>query len=432
MPNQPPQPNPTPWRSVFHGNVLAMGLVSLFTDAASEMIYPLLPVFFTGLVPIAAAAVYVGLMEGIAESTAALLKIASGRYSDRLQKRKPFALAGYGLSTLARSAIAFATAGWHPVALRFADRVGKGLRTAPRDALLADSVDPRVRSLAFSFHRAMDHAGAVLGPLAAIAFLFAFLGYALWKNTAAQATPDEMHALRYLFAFALLPGLVSLLVLKKSVREVPPKPRDNPANPSGRQHQSGLQSGLPGRFYAFVAAATLFALGNSSDLFLVFYARTRFHLGLLHVLALWITLHLAKIAFSFPGGYFADKLGKGRIIIAGWAVYALVYLAIPHAASLPTFYALLLAYGLYYGLTEGVEKALVASFIPSHARGYAYGLYHGATGLAALPASLIFGLFFAKLGPTLAFSLGAALAAAATLALATLLLTTRNQPQPNH
>ena len=418
-------PSPSGWRTVVRGNVLMMGLVSFFTDASSEMIYPLLPIFFTGLVPVGLAAIYIGLMEGVAEAAASLLKIVAGRWSDRIGKRKVFAVAGYGLSSLVRPVMAVATAGWHLVFMRFLDRVGKGLRTSPRDALISDSVDPSVRGLAFSFHRAMDHLGAVVGPLAAVGILFCFLGYGLWRGESDVASDEEMRAMRWLFAIALVPGILATLTLVFWVREIVPKPK--PAAPSPGSAQTGQAAGrlepLPRRFYYFLSAVTLFTLGNSSDLFLVFYAKTLFHLGLLQVIGLWVALHISKIVFSIPGGILSDRLGRRVTIVAGWLVYALVYIAMAFVGEgqQGLFWALIVAYGAFYGLTEGSEKALVADFVASEHRGRAFGYYHGAVGLAALPASLLFGVFWAVIGPRWAFGIGAILAAVATVLLATLL-----------
>jgi MFS family permease len=407
------------WRQVFAGNVLAMGLANLFTDFSSEMIYPLLPVFLSGLVAPGAAAVAVGLMEGIGETTAALLKIASGAASDVLRRRKLLVLAGYGLSTVCRPLMAFAGAASHVVALRFGDRVGKGIRTSPRDALLSESVEPGVRAFAFSFHRAMDHLGAILGPLAAVGILYALLGRALWHGSAAAATPAEMAALRRLFAFAIVPGVLAMVALFVLVRD--------PARPASAVGGAAARAAvrLPRRFYGFVAAVTLFALGNSSDLFLVFLARTRFGFGLLPLIGLWVFLHGSKALFSLPGGWLADRYGRRPAILAGWAVYAAVYLGFAFASGPAAFWALLFVYGAYYGLTEGAEKALVADFVPPEARGRAFGIYHGAIGLAALPASLLFGVFWARLGPAVAFGIGAALAGLAALALAAVLAVPR-------
>ncbi len=413
------------WRAALRGNVLALGIVSFFTDASSEMIYPLLPVFFTGLVPIGSAALYLGLMEGIAESTSSLFKILAGAWSDRLGKRKVLAVLGYGISTACRPAMALATTGWHPVLLRFGDRVGKGVRTAPRDALISDSVPSEMRALAFSFHRAMDHCGAVVGPLLAVGILYLFLGYGLWRGSSAVATPAEMAALRWIFALALVPGLAAMAFLLTGVRD---KASDAGAS-SGPRPAAGesreRRAPLPRRFYTYLGTVTLFTLGNSSDLFLVLYGKTAFGLGLLAVIALWVVLHLSKIAFSLPGGLLADRLGRRVAIVAGWCVYVGVYLGMATAPSQGLFWVLIVIYGAYYGLTEGAEKALVADFVPSAWRGRAFGLYHGAVGLAALPASLLFGVFWKTLGPRGAFTIGAALAAAATALLFVLLSSTR-------
>jgi MFS family permease len=390
------------WRAALRGNVLALGIVSFFTDVSSEMIYPLLPAFLAGLAPSGTAAVWVGLMEGIAESTASLLKLVSGRVSDAIGRRKALVVLGYGLSTACRPLMAAAGAAWHVVGLRFADRVGKGLRTSPRDAMVGDSVTPEHRGLAFGFHRAMDHAGAVLGPLVAGAILWGFLGRAVWGRGAGP-DPGEAHALRWLFAIALVPGLAAMAALVLGVREIAP------SRPAGPERARG-RAGLPPRLYGFVAVVALFALGNSSDLFLLLYGQTRFGLGMGSTLLLWVALHLSKIVFSVPGGVVSDRLGRRRVIVAGWAVYALVYLGMSRAGAVWEYCALFVAYGLYYGMTEGVEKAMVADFVPSEKRGTAFGLYHAAVGLAALPASAMFGWIWVRAGAEAAFGYGAALA----------------------
>ncbi|HUT37536.1 MAG TPA: MFS transporter [Planctomycetota bacterium] len=403
------------WRAAVRGNVLMMGLVSLFTDFSSEMIYPLLPVFFSGLVSPGWVAIYVGLMEGVAEATASLLKLFSGRISDAVGKRKALAVLGYGISSVVRPLMAACFAGWHVVTLRFLDRVGKGIRTAPRDALISDSVGKDYRGIAFSFHRAMDHTGAILGPVVAVAVLYAFLGYGLWKESTQRATPEEMHALRWLFVLAILPGVAAMVSLVGRVKEIAPKaPAKGEAGPRAR---------LPRRFYAFVGVVTLFALGNSSDLFLVFYGRTKFGLSLPGLIGLWVALHVSKAVFSFPGGFLSDKLGRRPVIITGWLVYALVYFGMAFVAEQWQFWALIAVYGFYYGMTEGAEKALVADFVPGELRGTAYGIYHGAVGLAALPASLVFGVLWGSIGPAAAFSIGAYLAGGAAVLLLLLLST---------
>jgi MFS family permease len=394
----------TGWRSVIRGNVLMMGLVSLFTDFSSEMMNPLLPIFLAGLVSVEMAPFYVGLMEGIAETTASLLKLVSGRASDALGKRKAIVVLGYGISTLLRPAMALAGAGWHVVLMKFGDRVGKGFRTAPRDALIGDAVDAKSRGLAFSFHRAMDHTGAVLGPLAAIGILYLFLGRALWHGSSVTPTAAEMTALRWLFLIALVPGLAAMITLIVKVRELAPH------RSSGKDGDKPDRAKLPGRFYTFVGIVTLFALGNSSDMFLVLYAKTKFGMSLAGLVGLWIVLHVFKIGFSFPGGALADRVGRRPLIVSGWIVYALVYLGFAVASAQWHFWALFALYGAYFGMCEGAEKALVTDIVPSAHRGRAFGIYHGAIGMAALPASLLFGVFWGVIGPTWAFGIGAGLA----------------------
>ncbi len=403
------------WKQIFQGNVFAFGLVSFLTDLSTEMNYPLLPAFFSGLVPPAAVAVYIGLMEGLAESTASLLKFYAGHLSDRLERRKPLALAGYAISSIIRPFTAIAIAGWHVVAFRLCDRIGKGIRTAPRDALLSESVTADVRGRAFSFHRLMDHAGAVAGPVVAAVFLYLMLGHAmLWQHGNSEAGPREMIALRWLFALSALPGLAATISLWRLVREMPRPVRALDVDKEGLPSQ---RSKLNPRFFIFLSAVILFTLGNSSDLFLIFYAQTQFGLGLGWVINLWVLLHLSKIAFSLPGGWLADRFGRQAAIIAGWVIYAAVYIAMPFASHFGKVCALLLFYGVYYGMTEGAERALVADFVAVSDRGKAYGWYHGAVGFATLPASLMFGVFWAKFGPKPAFFIGAFLAASAVVLL---------------
>ncbi|HOX43983.1 MAG TPA: MFS transporter [Myxococcota bacterium] len=402
------------WRAL-RGNVWRLGLVSLWTDFSSEMMNPLLPVFVAGLVPLGWAAFWVGLTEGAAEATASLLKAYAGGLSDRLGRRKGLALWGYGLSSLLRPLTGLAGAAWQVLALKVGDRVGKGLRTAPRDALLGASADPAHRGLAFGFHRAMDHTGAVLGPLAALGLLALLL----------PATPNpgqELSALRLLFLLAVVPGALSLLTLGWGVREIPPPPRAAGPARSFR--------GLPGRLWAFVGIAALFALGNSSDLFLLLYAREAFGLSLAGMVGLWILLHLSKAASGVVFGALSDRVGRRPLILAGWLLYAGVYLAMAWAASLVQLAVLLGIYGLYYGLTEGAEKALVLDLAGQERSGSAFGLYHGAVGLSALPASLLFGVFWIELGPRWAFGVGAGLAGLAALLLG-LFLAVGTRPGPS-
>jgi MFS family permease len=420
-----PLTNRPTWRGAIRGNVLMMGLVSLLTDFSSEMMNPLLPVFIAGIVPLGWAPFYVGLMEGVAEATASLLKLVSGRLSDVLGKRKALVVVGYGLSTIFRPMMALAAAGWQVVVMKFADRIGKGIRTSPRDALISQSVDPAYRGLAFSFHRAMDNAGAIAGPLVAIAILYPFLGGELfqhWYNQAAHQTDARtMGALRWLFGIALIPGLAAMVMLVGKVREIAP-PAVTDAKITSKERRR-----LPRPFYVFVGIVVLFALGNSSDLFIVLYGWDRFDLSVMDLIGLWILLHVSKVAFSFPGGMLSDRIGRRPLIVGGWAVYALVYLgfAAVQQTQLWLFWVLIAAYGVYYGLTEGVERALIADFVPAENRGTAYGVYHAAIGFAALPASLIFGILWKFIGPVIAFSIGAGLAGMAAVLLMVFLSASR-------
>lgn len=365
--------------------VVALAAVSFLTDVSSEMIYPLLPLFLAGT--LGAGAGVLGLVEGAAESTAALLKLGSGWWSDRRPRRKPLVVLGYALSSAVRPLVALAQGAGHVLLVRLADRVGKGLRTSPRDALIADAVDPAVRGRAFGLHRAADHAGAVVGPLVAFALL--------------AAAPGN---LRLVFALSAVPAALAVAVLVAAVREGPRPAPARVAPAAGRPLGRG--------FRAYLAVVLLFTLGNSSDAFLLLRAAD---LGVAPALVpvLWAMFHLVKAATSTPGGALSDRLGRRPLILAGWAVYALVYLGFARAEAAWHAWALFAVYGAFYGLTEGTEKALVADLVPADRRGAAFGAYHLAVGLGALPASVLFGLVWERLGAPAAFGLGASLAGAA-------------------
>ena len=334
---------------------------------------------------------------------------------------------GYGISTFSRPVMALAGTGWHILTIRFADRIGKGIRTSPRDALISDSIEPSVRGLAFSFHRAMDHAGAVFGPVCAILILYTFLGRALWQDHTAIAGPEEMRVLRWLFGATLIPGLFAMAVLVLKVREVVPEGHKEKTSETHEVKSPPMR--LPRKFYLFLGIVTLFTLGNSSDLFLIFYAKTKFSMSLLQVVGMWIILHISKVIFSLPGGLLSDRFGRRVMIIAGWSIYVFVYIGMVVVGTPWFFWTLIIIYGAYYGMTEGAERALVADYIPSEHRGRAYGLFHGAVGLATLPASLLFGVVWAKFGPQLSFTIAASLAGIATVLLIALLSSRTKQPK---
>jgi MFS family permease len=376
------------------GNVLWLSVASFLNDAASEMIYPLLPLFLVGT--LGAGAALVGLIEGAAESASSLLKLASGWLADRTGRRKPLTLAGYGIASLARPLIGLVTVAWHVLAIRLTDRVGKGLRTAPRDALLAESVPEDRRGAAFGLHRAADHSGAVVGPLLASALLLAFPG-----------------DLRTVFAFAIIPGLLTVAVVAWKVRETAPDARPAAAAPSPPlPRMRGLGPVLP----RYLAVLVVFTLGNASDAFLLLRAGDA-GVPVAMIPLLWGALHVSKAGWSVWGGRWSDRVGARRAIIAGWLVYAAVYAGFAFVDSAWQVWALFLVYGLFFGLTEGPEKALVARLAPPGLRGSAFGAYHAAIGLAALPASIVFGLVWQAFGPEAAFAMGASLAFAAALLL---------------
>jgi MFS family permease len=367
------------------GNVLAFGVVSFLTDVSSEMIYPLLPLFLTAV--LGAGPAFLGAIEGIAESTSALLKLVSGKLSDRVSRRKPLVVAGYGLSALARPLIALATAPAFVLAVRFCDRIGKGVRTSPRDALIADSVEPELRGRAYGFHRSMDHAGALLGPLLA-AGLLGWFGFEL----------------RTVFWCAAIPGVLAVALLLVGVREQP--------RPVAATRDAGRALLPRGQLRTYLLILLLFTLGNSSDAFLLLRAG---ELGITPTLLplLWAFFHLVKMLGAFPFGALSDRIGRRGVIVAGWGVYAAAYLGFALATEPWHIWLLFAGYGIFYGLTEGAEKALIADLAPEAERGGAFGWFNATIGLGALPASLLFGALWQWFGPLAAFGCGAALAAVA-------------------
>jgi MFS family permease len=356
------------------------------------MIYPLLPAFLTGT--LRAGPAFLGAVEGLAETVAAALKVVSGRVSDRLPRRKPLVVAGYSLSSLVRPLVALATAPAHVLAVRLLDRVGKGLRSAPRDALLAAVVPGGDRGRAFGFQRAMDHAGAMVGPLLA--------------SAAMLLTSD----LRVVFALAAIPAALAVLALVVGVREVP-RPLDvPPAALEAAPPRAPLEPGL----VRYLGVLALFTLGNSSDAFLLLRAQEA-GVALAAIPALWALHHLVKAAASTWGGALSDRVGRRRVILAGWSVYALAYAGFAAAASPLAVAGLFAFYGLFHALTEGAERALVADLAGERARGRAFGLFHAVTGAALLPASLLTGLLWQRFGARIALGTGAGLALLAALAL---------------
>ena len=368
--------------------VIALGVTSFFADVGSEMIFPLLPVFVASL---GASTTFLGLVEGLADATSSLLKLASGYVADHTQRKKPMVLFGYGAAALVRPLVALATAPWHVLAIRLTDRVGKGIRSAPRDVLIASAVSREETGRAFGFHRAMDHAGAVVGPLIATALLG--LGWPL----------------RHVFWVALIPGVLSVIAIA-TVQE--PRVEVVANNPV----RIGEPSSLPGSLRRYLAILLLFSLGNSSDAFLLLRA-SDLGVPIAALPLLWTVFHVAKLVSSYLGGGWADRIARTKLIVIGWMVYAATYLGFGVATQSWHAWALFIIYGTYYGLTEPAEKALVKDLAPSAIRGRAYGFYNFIIGVSAVPAGVLTGWLWKTWSPLVALATGAGLAAAASVAL---------------
>ncbi len=381
-------------------NVFALGLVSLLNDTASEMAIPLLPAFIT--VVLAAGPLTLGWIEGAADAIAALLKYLSGIWSDRTGRQRPFVLGGYALASIIRPFLALATVPLHVLGIRVGDRMGKGIRTSPRDALLAASTPEENRGAAFGFHRAMDHAGAVLGPLVALGIL------ALSAND-----------LRLVFALTAIPGALAVLAVLIGVREqalATGAAEQDPADARPKEDRGRLEPLSTSALVRFLLPLALFTLGNASDVFLLYKAGAE-KTPLYGMPLLWVGLHIVKMVSVIPGGALADRWGKRRTIALGWLFYAAIYAGFAFAAGTMQVTVLFLAYGLYYGLTEGSEKALIAQISPGGSRGTAFGWYHMTLGLMTLPASLLFGLLYEAVSGKVAFLVSASLAFVASLLL---------------
>jgi len=362
-------------------NVVVLGVVSLLADVSGDMVMPILPAF---LVTLGAGAAYIGVVEGAAEGTAALLKYLSGRWADRVRSLLPLAVIGYVLAGAARPFLAIAQKPWHVLAVRNVDRVGKGIRTSPRDKLLASSTTPERLAEAFSFHRGMDHAGAAIGPLLASGMLL------LWPG-----------ALRRIFLIAAIPGGLAVLALL-AVREE----TSERAQGSAARQPPARVGAAPVRL---LTAVGLFTLGHSTDALLLLRAET---LGIATALLplLWALLHVMRAALSWPAGWFADRLGRRRMLVCGWLWYALCYLSFSLARARWQVWILFAAYGLVAALTEGTERALIAAASPPGARGRALGLYNLVSGVGLLAASVVAGQVWERVSPAAALQLGAALA----------------------
>ena len=354
-----------------------------------------------------------GIIEGTAESVSSLLKLFAGYFSDRRGKRKSFVVLGYSLASFARPLLAFATSWYQVFAIRLTDRVGKGIRSAPRDAMIADTVAFEERGLAFGFHRAMDHTGAMVGPL---------LGYLLLALFAANRNAPTAADFTKIFLLASIPALAAVVVVTFFVKE---SPRAAPRNDSVESPISLSLRGFNSNFKRFLLIIALFTLSNSSDAFLLLRAQS-VGVSVASIPLLWAMLHVIKVASSLIGGDLSDRLGRRRLIVSGWILYAAVYAGFAFVSNKISVWILFLIYGIYFGLAEGAEKALVADLVRPEQRGTAYGLYNLAFGITVLPASLLMGALWSWQGPALAFLVSAALGATAAM----LLLLLVKQPRP--
>jgi len=376
-------------------NVFFLGLVSFLTDVSSEMIFTLLPLFLFNVLGVTTTVI--GLIEGVADATASLFRILSGWLSDRLGKRKGLTILGYGLSTAVKPLMYIASTWGMVLGVRFCDRMGKGVRTAPRDALVADSVTSGQRGKAFGLHRAMDTFGAMVGIISAAVVVFLWQGGSLELS---RATYQQ------LVLIGIIPAVIALFIfffIKEPERS--PAPQSSP--PMGRMRK--LTFGLDKRFWIFLGIIFLFTLGNSSDAFLILRAQ---NLGnpVLTILLMLVLFNFVYASLSTPAGILSDKLGRRRIILLGWLIYTLVYLGFAMASVSWQIWLLFGFYGVYYGLAEGVARAFVADLVPEEKRGTAYGLFHGIVGVTLLPASLVAGYLWQVVNPAAPFFFGAIMA----------------------
>lgn len=378
-----------------------LAFVSLFTDASSEMIYPLLPIFLSSV--IGAGPAFIGLIEGVAEGTASVLKAFSGYISDKVQKRKALIFTGYGLSAVAKPFFAATSAAWQVLLIRFIERVGKGIRTAPRDAMIADTTSRETYGKAYGFHRGMDTLGAVIGP--GIAFLLMWLLNDLGDS-----------AYRWVFFLSIIPGFVAVALIVFVLKET---------EFHSSAHFPGIRlSGFSRGYKTMLLIVIVFTLGNSSDAFILLKAQDVFKsagisTSMIPVLIplLWMTFNVVHSALAMPCGILSDDIGRRRTILFGFLLYGVVYIGFAFVNNIAFLWLLMAAYGGFYSLTHGVLSAYVADLAPENMKGTAFGLYHTADGVSKLMASIIFGLMWQLVSPAFAFMFGSFLAVLAAFLL---------------
>ena len=382
-------------------NVFFLGIVSFLNDISSEMIFTLIPLFLSNVLGVTTTVI--GLIGGLSESADALFRIFSGWFSDRIGRRKSLAVAGYTVSTIAKPFMYLASTWGVVLGVRFGDRVGKGIRTSSRDALLADSAPPGERGKSFGFHRALDTSGAVTGLIIAAVVVYFVQGGGFELS---------LKTYHWLMLIGIVPAVVAVLILLRFVKE-----RIRGTLPES--HRPGfnlvkLAAGFDTRFKLFLVIMTLFTLGNSSDFFVVLRAQNM-GFSVFHIVLMLILFNATYAAVALPAGRLSDRLGRRRVISMGWGVYALIYLGFALAGEAWQVWLLFAGYGVYYGIVEGVARAFVADLVPAEKRGTAYGLYHGVVGLTLLPASLIAGWLWQAYSPEAPFFFGAGMAAIATI-----------------
>ena len=388
-------------------NVFFLGIVSLLTDISSEMIFTLVPLFLCNV--LGAATTIVGLVGGLSESADAIFRIFSGWFSDRIGKRKFLAVLGYSISTVSKPFMYVATNWGMVLGIRFGDRVGKGVRTSSRDALIADSVSAAERGKGFGFHRAMDTSGAVLGLAIAAIIIYLVQGGG-WQLS--------LETYQWIVLVGVIPAVLAVLVLLIFVRERRRQPLQNiPTHLSTSTKPTGS---FDARFKIFLAIMAVFTLGNSSDFFVILRAQN-LEAPLIHVVLMLVLFNVTYAVTSLPAGMLSDKVGRRRVITLGWFIYVLVYLGFALASNIWQVWLLFACYGVYYGIVEGVARAFVADLITEEKRGTAYGLYHGVVGLTLLPASLIAGWLWDTVNPAAPFYFGAGLAFIAMLSMMALI-----------
>jgi MFS family permease len=387
-------------------NVFFLGLTSLLTDISSELIFTLVPLFLSNVLHVSSEVV--GLVGGLTDSIDSLFRIFSGWFSDKIGKRKLLATLGYSISTVAKPFMLLANSWAGVIGVRLGDRIGKGTRSSSRDALIADSVEAKDRGRSFGFHRAMDTSGAVIGLIIAAVIVYLFP-----SANKQLLTRDAYH---WMIVIAIIPAILAVVVLMTLVRER----KKVAANVKTGAAKTALITPFSNQFKIYLAILALFTLGNSSDFFLILDAQ-HVNTPLLQVVLMLVLFNVTYALISMPMGVLSDKIGRKRVITAGWLIYGLVYLGFALSTHIWELWVLFAVYGIFYGICEGAAKAFVADMVPAERRGTAYGLYNGVVGLMALPASLIAGILWDKISPATTFYFGAGLALLAMVGLAFLI-----------